>query len=118
LDGFRRSADAQLKAQMAGVAASIPLVLDKSNFQAQLQVVKAQLADLGRRRAQARVDLDDKAAVASLARWDLRLARLDRKVAKPEITVRGVEAATVEVLAWTRRWTSSPATRPDPVPRR
>lgn len=66
---------------------------------ADLSAIKARLEELSRQRAEIQVDADDKAAVAKLALIDARIAKLNEKIARPDISVAGAARAEADIAS-------------------
>lgn len=96
---FAKKASAGVKTALRGVSAQVPVTANTTPALTGLDKLKARLAELSRRVTDAGVGLDDKQARAALAKMDVQLDRLSRRVASPRITLEGTKAALADVLA-------------------
>jgi hypothetical protein len=73
----------------------------KANDQSKLDLdgLKARLAELSHTVATAKVDVNDKAGVAKLTAMNIRLERLNRQAANPNITLQGALRAEAQIAA-------------------
>jgi hypothetical protein len=96
---FGKVTQAKVKAALRNVSASVPVQANTTPATTSLDKLKARLEELAGKVATARLDADDKDAVAKLAAMAVKLDRLDRRVASPRITLEGAAAAEAEMLA-------------------
>lgn len=73
------------------------VVGDTSDASRKIADLQAEKDRLEASRAEVKIDAQDKEAVAKIRGIDLRMDRLSEKVAKPSITLRGVDSALLEI---------------------
>lgn len=95
---FAKSAQAGIKTALKGVSATVPVQANTRPATLSIDDLKARLAEFARTVAAARLDADDKEAVAKLAAMGVKLDALGRRVASPRVTVEGLAKAEAELL--------------------
>src|SRR6266704_144498 len=97
--GFKEEADATVKKSTAGLKAKVPLAVDDKEATVVVKRMKEQLTELSAKTYTAGLGLKDKDAQLRLQRFAVKLYDLGRKVADPELKLRGVARAETELLA-------------------
>ena len=102
-EGFKADATAKVKAATAGLTASAKITANTLAATADVAKLRAHLAAFSRLTYEAGLKVKGGSeAELALARVALGLAKLDRTTAQPKVTVEGLAAAEVKLLAFER----------------
>jgi Transglycosylase SLT domain len=96
---FGKSARDGINRAMKGFSATVPVDADTKPATGSIDDLKGKLADLSRNVSTARLDADDKDAVAKLAAMNVQLDRIGKRLESPRITLEGTAAVEAQLLA-------------------
>jgi hypothetical protein len=98
-DGFRATADRDLKAQMAGDKVTVPVGAETGEVIRKVADLKAILGLLTKRAYSARLIADDAHLQAQLAKIIAALKALSKRTAAPKVSLEGATGIETELLA-------------------
>jgi hypothetical protein len=97
---FGVQARAGIKKVLAGASATVPVNASTIRATTDLDKLKLRLAEFSKTVADAKIGVDDKQALATLAKMSVGLDRLSRKTASPRITLEGIASAEADLLGF------------------